>query len=119
VNVEEVACGDPSCAPIDTVFTLVWQSGGKGVFALPMLASEVTKDDLIDMFPVRRRTNVLTTFRIRLNLRLLPVPCMAFSTRMRTFCGNGTPERRLGGPGYQICGTRWETASNAALARTP
>jgi len=52
VDVAEVACGDPTCAPIDTVFTLVWQSGGKGVFALPMLASEVTKDDLIDAFPV-------------------------------------------------------------------
>jgi hypothetical protein len=55
VDVAEVACGDPSCAPIDTVFTLVWQSGGKGVFALPMLASEVTKEDLIDSFPVRRQ----------------------------------------------------------------
>jgi hypothetical protein len=54
VDVAEVACGDPSCAPIDTVFTLVWQSGGKGVFALPMLASEVTKEDLIDSFPVGR-----------------------------------------------------------------
>lgn len=52
VDVNEVACGDPTCAPIDTVFTLVWQSGGKGVFALPMMAAEVTKDDLIDSFPV-------------------------------------------------------------------
>ena len=52
VDVAEVVCGDPSCAPIDTVFTLVWQSGGKGVFALPMLAAEVTKEDLIDAFPV-------------------------------------------------------------------
>lgn len=53
MDVAEVVCGDPSCAPVDTVFTLVWQSGGKGVFALPLTAAEVTKDDLIDSFPVR------------------------------------------------------------------
>lgn len=52
VDVAEVVCGDPTCAPIDTVFTLVWQSGGKGVFALPMSAVEITKEDLIDSFPV-------------------------------------------------------------------
>ena len=28
VDVAEVVCGDPTCAPIDTVFTIVWQSGG-------------------------------------------------------------------------------------------
>lgn len=52
MDVAEVVCGDPTCAPIDTVFTLVWQSGGKGVFALPMSAAEITKEDLIDSFPV-------------------------------------------------------------------
>ena len=29
VDVKEVACGDPSCAPIDTMVTLVWESGGE------------------------------------------------------------------------------------------
>ena len=57
VDVAEVVCGDPTCAPIDTVFTIVWQSGGKGVFALPMTATEVTKEDLIDTFPVRLQLN--------------------------------------------------------------
>jgi hypothetical protein len=52
VDVAEVVCGDPTCAPIDTVFTFVWQSGGKGVFAVPMTAAEVTKDELLDNFPV-------------------------------------------------------------------
>jgi hypothetical protein len=32
VDVKEVVCGDPSCAPIDTVFTFLWQSGGKGTY---------------------------------------------------------------------------------------
>lgn len=45
-------CGDPSCAPIDTVFTLVWTSGGKGMFALPAAINEVTQEDLMDNFPV-------------------------------------------------------------------
>lgn len=52
MDVNEVVCGDPTCAPIDTVFTLVWQSGGKGVFALPLMAAEIMKEDLIDAFPV-------------------------------------------------------------------
>ena len=24
VDVSEVACGDPSCAPVDTIITLIW-----------------------------------------------------------------------------------------------
>jgi hypothetical protein len=52
LDIREVVCGDPSCAPVDTVFTLIWQSGGKGVFALPLEPKEVTQDDLIENFPV-------------------------------------------------------------------
>ena len=29
LDINEVVCGDPTCAPVDTVFTLVWQTGGK------------------------------------------------------------------------------------------
>lgn len=53
LDIREVICGDPSCAPVDTVFTLLWPSGGKGVFALPFEPKEVTQDDLIESFPVR------------------------------------------------------------------
>ena len=28
IDVKEVICGDPSCAPVDTVITLVWGEGG-------------------------------------------------------------------------------------------
>ena len=52
VDINEVICGDPSCAPVDTVFTFIWESGGKGVFAIPLGADEITQDDLIDFFPV-------------------------------------------------------------------
>ena len=71
IDVKEVVCGDPSCAPVDTVFELVWtapsskasatppsSSGapstpslGKGMFGLPMRMAEITPQDLEDMFP--------------------------------------------------------------------
>jgi len=52
IDVAEVQCGDPNCAPIDTVFTFVWQSGGKGVFALPMTPEEIVEEELRESFPV-------------------------------------------------------------------
>lgn len=51
LDINEVACGDPSCAPVDTIFTLIWEGTGKGVFAMPMMANEITQEDLIDFFP--------------------------------------------------------------------
>ena len=72
IDVKEIVCGDPSCAPVDTVFELVWttpvtkavatppsSSGasapipslGKGMFGLPMRMAEITPQDLEDMFP--------------------------------------------------------------------
>jgi len=52
VDVKEVQCGDPSCAPIDTVFTFVWQSGGRGMFTVPFSSQEIaTQDDLLQLFP--------------------------------------------------------------------
>lgn len=53
VDVNEVVCGDPTCAPVDTVFTLVWSSGGRGVFGVPLASREMTQDDVIDHMPVR------------------------------------------------------------------
>ena len=52
LDIREVICGDPSCAPVDTVFTMIWPNGGKGIFALPMAPHEVNQDDLIENFPV-------------------------------------------------------------------
>ena len=54
VDVKEVICGDPECAPIDTMFTLVWtnpETNGRGMFAMPMAPEEIEQDDLIDNFP--------------------------------------------------------------------
>lgn len=52
MDINEVACGDPTCAPIDVVFTMVWPNGGRGMFALPMSAAEVLEEDIQDLFPV-------------------------------------------------------------------
>ena len=53
IDVSEVICGDPSCAPIDTVFTLVWEPSGKGLFSIAAPPSDVTREELPDEFPVR------------------------------------------------------------------
>lgn len=51
VSVQEVQCGDPDCAPIDTAVTIVFTSGCNGIFGIPMEAREVTKEELEAMFP--------------------------------------------------------------------
>ncbi len=52
IDVSEVICGDPSCAPIDTVYTLVWEPSGKGLFSIAAPPSELTREDLVEEFPV-------------------------------------------------------------------
>jgi len=51
MDVKEVICGDPNCAPIDTVITLVWKDGGRGMFGFPLDPLDVQPDDVIEMFP--------------------------------------------------------------------
>ena len=46
VDAKEVICGDPACAPVDTVITLVWQKGGRGMFGIPLAPHEVTEEDV-------------------------------------------------------------------------
>ena len=53
IDISEVVCGDPTCAPIDTVFTLVWEPSGKGLFSIALAPHEITREDLVDEFPVR------------------------------------------------------------------
>mmetsp|Transcript_8263 Transcript_8263/g.11373 ORF Transcript_8263/g.11373 Transcript_8263/m.11373 type:complete len:199 (-) Transcript_8263:883-1479(-) len=51
INVQEVQCGDPNCAPVDTAIAIVFQSGGRGMLGLPMEAKDVTKELLLDSYP--------------------------------------------------------------------
>jgi hypothetical protein len=81
VSIQEVQCGDPQCAPIDTAITIVFERyedlvrnfrvhdgsivyltksvgiafyrGGDGIIGLPMEAQEVTKEELESSFPTR------------------------------------------------------------------
>ncbi len=69
LSINEIACGDPSCSPVDTVFTFVWaekegelkekngntedeEGGARGMFAIPMTIEEILKENLEEMFPV-------------------------------------------------------------------
>lgn len=52
MDVKEVACGDPKCSPIDTVFTLLWPGEGRGMFSIPYSPEEIqTQDELAENFP--------------------------------------------------------------------
>jgi hypothetical protein len=41
-----VACGDPTCAPIDTVVQFTWQEGLSKPLGMPMTSAEVTAEDI-------------------------------------------------------------------------
>jgi len=51
ITVQEVQCGDPDCAPIDTAVAIMFPSGGRGMMGLPFEAKDVTKVTLIEAFP--------------------------------------------------------------------
>jgi len=51
ISVQEVQCGDPDCAPIDTAVAIMFTSGGRGMMGLPMEAYEVKKELLLEGFP--------------------------------------------------------------------
>ena len=53
VTVNEVVCGDPACAPIDTVVEF-WGELRTG-FGMPSRAAEVTHADLVSFLPGRGR----------------------------------------------------------------
>lgn len=42
----KVACGDPTCAPIDTVLTLTWDQGLSKPLGIPKEAKDVTEEDV-------------------------------------------------------------------------
>ena len=53
VSVQEVQCGDPTCAPIDTAVTIVFESGGGGMFGIPAEAKDVEQKH------IKRRNQVV------------------------------------------------------------
>lgn len=53
VSTQEVVCGEPDCSPIDTAVAIVFEAGGDGMVGLPMMAHEVTMEELKAKFPTR------------------------------------------------------------------
>lgn len=51
ISVQEVVCGDPECAPIDTAIAILFPSGGRGMLGIPLESKDVTKEALLDLFP--------------------------------------------------------------------
>ncbi|KAL7465479.1 hypothetical protein ACHAXS_005801 [Conticribra weissflogii] len=54
ITVQEVQCGDPECAPIDTAVAIMFPSGGRGMMGIPMEAKDVSKEVLLDAFPTNQ-----------------------------------------------------------------
>lgn len=60
IDIKEIECLDPECAPIDSVFTFVWgpgklpvnSKGGLGIFSLPFSIKNLERSDLVKGFPV-------------------------------------------------------------------
>ena len=52
IHVQEIICGDPSCAPIDTAVMVMFNnSGGRGQFGLPMEPKDVDETALQEFMP--------------------------------------------------------------------
>mmetsp|Transcript_15305 Transcript_15305/g.43130 ORF Transcript_15305/g.43130 Transcript_15305/m.43130 type:complete len:185 (-) Transcript_15305:131-685(-) len=51
IVVQEVQCGDPNCAPIDTLISIAFQEGANGMVAVPAEAKDVQLEDLKSIFP--------------------------------------------------------------------
>ena len=51
ISVQEIQCGDPECAPIDTAVSILFNAGGRGMMGLPLEAKDVTREDLESEFP--------------------------------------------------------------------
>ena len=51
VDVSEAACGDPQCAPIDTVVRIIYRGGCGTVFGIPCEADEVEEEDVSRLMP--------------------------------------------------------------------
>lgn len=100
IDINEVVCGDPSCAPVDTVFTLVWAaSNGKGLFAIPAPAAEVNQEDLVDFFPDRE---TLEHWKAGRRARWPKLPDLRFKVGDRVECRIGPHPVKGWAPGKII-----------------
>eukprot|EP01033_Poteriospumella_lacustris_P011878 gene11878-8472_t len=99
IDVSEVICGDPSCAPIDTVFTLVWEPSGKGLFSIAAPPSDVTREELPDEFPDRE---TLELWKAGKRARWPKLPSLRFNVGDRVECRIGPHPVKGWAPGRII-----------------
>ena len=76
LDVKDIQCGDPGCAPVDTVFTLVWGEGCRGVFGLPFAPDELEDDEWKDYFPDEE---TLQKWKSGIKARWPPKPPLRFT----------------------------------------
>ena len=99
LDVKDVVCGDPSCAPVDTVFTLVWSEGGRGVFALPYSPEELDADEMQEVFPDEE---TLTAWKAGKRASWPPKPPLRFDVGDRVECRVGPHPTKGWAPGRII-----------------
>jgi hypothetical protein len=104
IDVKEVVCGDPSCAPIDTVITFVWSGSslGKGMFAIPLPMEEIQPQDMEEMFPDEE---CLTKWKSGKKARWPPAPKLGplrFSVGDRVECRIGPHPVKGWAPGRVV-----------------
>lgn len=51
VSVSEMLCGDPECAPVDTIFRLIYKDAPIKTFGIPKEVEDVSLDDLSEFMP--------------------------------------------------------------------
>lgn len=97
LDVKEVICGDPTCAPVDTVITIVYKDGGRGIiyyflyydyyyhensnilkliiynknlgmFGIPLDPIDVQPDDVTEAFPTVGKSLIIMIIIIILYL---------------------------------------------------
>jgi hypothetical protein len=99
IDVKDVQCGDPDCAPIDTVFTLVWSDGGRGVFGMPYAPDELEEEDLKEFFPDEE---TLTKWKAGKVAPWPPKPPLRFDIGDRVECRVGPHPVKGWAPGRVI-----------------
>ena len=102
INVVEQVCGDPNCSPVDTVVTLTWSnydSGGRGIFAIPMEAADITDEDVLEFFPSQE---VIAAWANGKDAQWPPLPELRFDVGERVECRIGPDPIKGWAPGRVI-----------------
>lgn len=99
INVVEQACGDPNCSPVDTMVSLTWtqyETGGRGYFAMPLEASMIDDEDIVEYFPSQE---VIAAWAAGQDAEWPPRPELRFQIGERVECRIGPDPIKGWAPG--------------------